>query len=261
MIAIGIITTCSYAITFHLTNNTTQKKFSTQDTSVKVATEPTSVATKSTSKPLFTEPTTQTESPKVNNNSTSTLIETFTPICQYPELPTGCEITSLTMVLNHYGFNIDKGELSDLYLNKGAVGTVDFRTSFVGDPRDSNSYGCYASVIVDCANNYLSNQNSDMRAVDITNTEFEQLFEYTKVNIPVILWCTYELKEGHFSVTWNVEGENLTWYTPEHCMVLLGEENNLVYTADPASGEIIAYDKNLLKMRYEELFKQAVIIQ
>ncbi len=82
--------------------------------------------------------------------------EKFKAICQYPELPTGCEITSLAMVLNHYKYKVDKGTLSDKYLNKGEVGKVDPRKQFEGDPRDGNSYGCYAPVIVDTANKYLS---------------------------------------------------------------------------------------------------------
>lgn len=196
-----------------------------------------------------------------NIDASKKLIDSFNPICQYPELPTGCEITSLTMVLNYYGYAVDKGQLSDNYLDKGEVGTVDFRKSFEGDPRDSNSYGCYAPVIVNTANKYLAENGSEMRAVDITNTNFEELFEYTDVGIPVVLWCTYELAHGHFSVTWNVDGKDLTWFTPEHCMVLLGQKGNKVIVADPASGEIKSYKKSLLEKRYEELFRQAIIIQ
>ena len=75
----------------------------------------------------------------------------FTAICQYPELPTGCEVTSLSMVFNHYGHPCDKCDIADYYLTKGEVGTVDFHEAFEGDPRDESSYGCYANVIVKAA--------------------------------------------------------------------------------------------------------------
>ena len=39
-----------------------------------------------------------------------------TPIYQEPELPAGCEITSLDMLLNYLGFDVDKVDLSDKYL-------------------------------------------------------------------------------------------------------------------------------------------------
>lgn len=196
-----------------------------------------------------------------NESENNKLINSFKALCQYPELPTGCEITSLTMVLNYYGFDVDKCDLSDNYLDKGKVGTVDFRMIFEGDPRDKDSYGCYAPVIVNTANKFLRSQSSSLKAAEITDTEFEDLFEYTNKGVPVMVWCTYELAQGHFSVTWNVDGQDMTWYTPEHCMVLLGQKDDKAVTADPASGEIKEYDKELLKTRYEELFKQAVIIQ
>lgn len=42
----------------------------------------------------------------------------FRPIIQYPDLPTGCETTSLTMVLNYLGYPVDKLDLADHYLDK-----------------------------------------------------------------------------------------------------------------------------------------------
>ena len=71
----------------------------------------------------------------------------FQNIQQNPELPTGCEVTSLAMVLNHLGYKIDKCILADDFLNKGEIGSTDFSEAFVGNPRDDEGYGCYANVI------------------------------------------------------------------------------------------------------------------
>ena len=43
-------------------------------------------------------------------------INSFDIIFQMPELPTGCEITALTMVLNYYGMEADKVEMATKYL-------------------------------------------------------------------------------------------------------------------------------------------------
>ena len=184
----------------------------------------------------------------------------LTPVCQYPELPTGCEVTALATVLQYYGFSADKCDLADNYLDKGAVGTVDFHTIFVGDPRSEYSYGCYAPVIVKAANKYLDEQDTELKAYDITGTEFEKLFKYTEKNIPVLVWCTIDLKPGHYTTTWNIDGKDITWYASEHCMVLLGQGENYVYAADPTTGTIETYSKKLMETRYKELFEQAVII-
>ena len=190
----------------------------------------------------------------------SNLKNTLNPICQYPELPTGCEVTALATVLQYYGFNADKCDLADNYLDKGPVGTVDFHTAFPGDPRNKYSYGCYAPAIVTAANRYLEKQDTELKAYDITGIVFEELFSYTEKNIPVIVWCTIDLKPGHYTTTWNIDGKDITWYASEHCMVLLGQGGNYVYAADPTTGTIETYSKNLMETRYKELFEQAVII-
>lgn len=185
----------------------------------------------------------------------------FTPICQYPELPTGCEVTSLAMVLNYYNVNCDKCEISDHYLTKGDVGTVDFHQAFEGDPRDENSYGCYANVIVETANKIIADKGAILSVKDLTDTPLEELYSFIDNDIPVIVWGTQDCQEGHFSVTWNVNGQELTWFTPEHCMVLLGYDENSVWVADPIYGDIRSYDKTTFERSYNSLFKQAIVIK
>lgn len=188
-------------------------------------------------------------------------IESFQPICQYPELPTGCEMTSLAMVLNYNNVATDKCDLSDNYLDKGPVGTVDFHVAFEGDPRDENSYGCYAPVVVNTANRYLGSEQSGLKASDISGAELEDLFKYIDLNIPVIVWGTQDCREGYYSVTWNVDGKELTWFTPEHCMVLTGYDDSMVWVSDPIYGDVRSYDRAVFKNRYDSLQKQAVIIK
>ena len=185
----------------------------------------------------------------------------FTAISQYPELPTGCEVTSLAMVLQHYGINIDKCDIGDKYLDKGEVGTVNFYEAFEGDPRDENSFGCYAPVIVNAAQRILAENNSALKVNEVTGGELESLFAYIDRGVPVIVWGTQDCQPGHYSVTWNVNGEDLTWFTPEHCMVLVGYSDSAVWIADPIYGEVKVYDKEVFKSCYNSLYKQAVVIE
>ena len=43
-------------------------------------------------------------------------------LLQNPELPSGCEVTSLTVALNYLGYDIDKITMCDTYLDMGAIG-------------------------------------------------------------------------------------------------------------------------------------------
>ncbi len=189
------------------------------------------------------------------------LYKNFPTVCQYPELPTGCEITALTMVLNFYDFCVDKCTLSDDYLEKGPAWSTDFHEAFAGEPRSTYSYGCYAPAIEKAANKYLIEQGSSLRAKELKNFEFDDLFHFTENNIPVLVWTTINLAQGYYTASWEANGKTVTWYACEHCMVLLGQVGDLVYTGDPTNGNITAYDKELFRKRYKELFSQSVVIQ
>ena len=76
-------------------------------------------------------------------------------ILQNPELPTGCEVTSLAIILNYLGYDIDKVLLSDLFLPKGEIGKTHPDKAFIGNPKDKSAYGANAPVLVNTANDYL----------------------------------------------------------------------------------------------------------
>lgn len=190
------------------------------------------------------------------------LIRNMKPLGQHPTLPTGCEITALTTVLNYYGYNVSKETMSDKYLEKGPAWNTDFREKFAGEPRSEYSYGCYAPVIVKAANKYLTEKGSKLRAKELKGVEFDALFEYTERGIPVLVWTTIDLWQGYYTATWTcTNGKTVTWYANEHCMVLLGHDATKVYVADPTHGDIRSYNRELFKTRYKELFSQAVVIQ
>ena len=188
-------------------------------------------------------------------------VYTLKPICQYPALPTGCEMTSLAMVLDFMGVKADKCDLADKYLDKGPVGKVNFWKAFVGNPRNARSYGCYAPVVVNTANRYLRAKNSSMRATYYAGKTLEFLTSYTRAGYPVIVWCTIDCRQARDTATWVVNGEKIRWRSPQHCVVFLGIKNGKAVIADPTYGRIKLYDKELFRRSYTALYEQAVIIR
>ncbi len=192
-------------------------------------------------------------------------------ISQYPELPTGCEVTALTILLNHLGYQANKLDLArnylpkqDFYWKNGIYYGADFRTTFAGNPESEYSYGCYAPCIVTTANNYLNNIGSDSIAQDISGADFDTLLtEYIDNDKPVLIWITSSnLHESSLTTKWTTpNGEQVQWRAYEHCVVLTGYDlnNGLIYVSDPMYDNI-AYDYNKIKLRYNEMGQQSVYI-
>lgn len=183
-------------------------------------------------------------------------------ILQEPELPTGCEVTALTMALHYCGYSVSKEKLADRYLEKAQPGTVSYRTAFWGDPRKEDSFGCYAPVITKAANQFLAKKKSPCMAYNLTGTSFDDLLKEIRMGYPVIVWgCMYINGEIVFSYGWEIQGETVTWPSNEHCMLLIGfdMDTNSVIVCDPLAG-VVSYDKSAFQHHYETLEQQAIVI-
>lgn len=191
-------------------------------------------------------------------------------LSQEGEYPTACEIVSAVMVLSYYGYNVSIDDFIDDYLPKadifvntetGLLTSTSPTQAFIGDPRSSGGYGCYAPVIVSALNNAVGNT---ALAMDTTNTDIDTLVDnYVKRNIPVLLWASINLAPTSVGDSWILEdtGEWFTWTAGEHCMVLVGADQNYYYFNDPYnSNGTVKYHKNLVTKRWEELGKQSVVL-
>ena len=182
-------------------------------------------------------------------------------LLQNPELPNGCEITSLTTVLNFYGFNVTKTVMSDNYLPKSDI-NKDFWKVYIGDPRRNDSFGCYAQPITDAANKYLGEQGSNLKAYNNSYTPFEDLLSEVQKGNPVIMWGTLDMRQPYYSYVWTrSDGERYQWITPEHCFVLIGYdlEKGTAIISDPMRG-ISEHPLTTVKSRYVALYSQCVMI-
>lgn len=195
-----------------------------------------------------------------------------TNILQNPELPTGCECVSLTILLNHLGFSVNKMTLArsylpklDFYWSNGVYYGADFRYTFAGNPESANSYGCYAPCIATTADRYFSANGFKGKAYNITGMPFDSLLnEYISDDIPVLIWITSSnLHETQLTSIWTTpSGEKVQWLAYEHCVVLTGYDKtkNLVYVSDPLMGNV-SYDYSRIKQRYIDMGEQSICIK
>lgn len=200
-------------------------------------------------------------------------------VLQNPELPHGCEVTGLTSLLSYYDVEADKCELADVWLPKGIWGETNFRKAFVGDPRKKvASAGCFATVIADTANRYLTegavqtagkdttdasnklNTDGSLHAVAKEGVSFEELLSMIQ-EAPVLAWTTMNLQAPYIAQVWEVDGEELYWQNLEHCVVLTGydAEKGVLYGTDPLYGPC-EYDMKLFSVRFQTMYSQVVQI-
>lgn len=192
-------------------------------------------------------------------------------ILQLPELPVGCEITALTILLRHCGFDAEKTDLAKNYLPKswgnaryedGKTYKDSFYDYFIGDPFGTG-YGCFSYAIEKAANAYIADHGGGFTVKNISGSHPDVLYDYLAAGTPVLCWATDGMIEPEYYETWydNATGEQLDWYLNEHCFVLAGFNisGDLVTLNDPMKG-IIDYNINKFETRYDQMHRQAIVI-
>lgn len=190
-------------------------------------------------------------------------------ILQYPELPRGCEVTSLAMVLNYWGINANKLELAKNIkkdttpYSRDVNGKITFGNpydGFVGDMYNirNNGYGVYHGPIAELLEEYAPNQT-----IDVTGISMDNLLYFVSKGMPVwvVANSTYKpLEENMFEI----------WHTPtgivkityrEHAVVITGYSEKHIYLNDPLrSQKNIKVDKNKFIESWLQMGSQAVVL-
>jgi uncharacterized protein YvpB len=159
-------------------------------------------------------------------------------IMQYPELPRGCEITSLTMLLQFYG--VDKGKMELLpEMNRDTTpieynldGSIKYwgnpYVGFVGDiTLDSVGFGIYHSALFDLLATYIPS------ALDLTGGFFQDLEQQIAQGIPVMVWTTVRYEVPDKWVEWDTPAGPIRTTFQEHAVLLVGFDEENVYVNDP----------------------------
>ncbi|WP_083588828.1 C39 family peptidase [Clostridium sp. Marseille-P3244] len=194
----------------------------------------------------------------------------FAVILQMPQLPTGCEITALTMILGYYGYVVDKTVMASDYLpvlpaefyqgTDGKLYGPDMEDHFVGDPA-SSGYVCGPGAIVAAGNRYLAEQGSRMRVEDMTGASPETLYRLVARGIPVLVWVTIGMKERREVQGWYTEdGRYMEWSSNDHGAVLIGYSEDTVTVADPILG-LRVYSRSMFERVFASRENQCVILR
>lgn len=154
-------------------------------------------------------------------------------ILQNPELPNGCEITAATIALNYLGFPVDKVTMASRYLPQQAeYWATDPDVAFMGNPAYLLAYYCNPGPVVEAVNAYLDDQGSAYRAVDISGTPAEELYDWVAEGAPVVVWTTRGCMTPTYSTNFMMADGTLP-YSNSHCVVLTGYDSEGCYVADP----------------------------
>jgi len=189
-------------------------------------------------------------------------------VLQNPELPNGCEITSLTAILNYYGIKIDKMKVNDylpkskVYTSNGVMYGPDPNKAYAGDPKNKDGgYYVYAPPLVEVANQILAENNADFRAMDITKATKEELINYVKSGVPVLTLVTIDWKKPTTLGYWIIDGtkNKHNIYKNLHAVVMTGYENGKVTIMNPLKG-IEKIDEKTFFRSYEQLGSHALVV-
>lgn len=191
-------------------------------------------------------------------------------VMQKPELPHGCEITSLTAILNYFRFPVTKMEMSEKYLPKQEFKKIngkrigpDPHTAFAGDPANLKT-GMYvfAEPIVAAAKQVAKDKQIPLHVYNVSGQSKETLLQYVKKGIPVVVWVTLDLSKPRTYGSWTIQGTDTKHnaFVNLHAVVLTGYEDGKVFVMDPLHG-YLSHDEDLFFSSYKELGSQAVAIQ
>ncbi|WP_442602256.1 C39 family peptidase [Paenibacillus sp. KN14-4R] len=156
-------------------------------------------------------------------------------VYQMPELPRGCEVTSLTMLLQFAGVNVGKMELASNmpkipFMDDDLHG--DMNEGFVGDMYsfDNPGLGVYSDAVFKLGSSYLPNQ-----LVNVTGKDMKDL--YTMIDHGSPVWVitngSYaELPESSFQ-TWDTANGPVKVTYREHSVVMTGYDKDYIYINDP----------------------------
>lgn len=183
--------------------------------------------------------------------------------------PTGCEAVSATMLLQFKGYDVTVEDIVEntptqergKYMHENQVYAGNPFEVFVGHPskgKSEGSYGCFAEPIVVAMQKFAGN-----KVKNISGCDEETLFSYIDKGEPVVVWGIKNAGDIEEGVTWKYPDGSGSFkeLIGEHCFVLIGYDEQLVYLDDPSAGRHVEQPKEKFIKNWKALYSQAIIVE
>ena len=190
-------------------------------------------------------------------------------IDQSVKYPTGCESVSAVMLLRFLGYEMTVDdfirsclECRNMEMRDGVLYGPDPNECFCGSPYDEDSFGIYAKGLKKALERAAGER---YRFLDETGTSMQEIIhKYIDRDIPVIFWACINMRKEIRGPEWRLldTGEKFCWTSNEHCMLLIGYDEEMYYFNDPYENNgVIGYPKKLVEKRHAVQHSMALGVQ
>ncbi|WP_445291245.1 C39 family peptidase [Bacillus cereus] len=196
-----------------------------------------------------------------SNNDEKVILSNVPLIQQLPELDRGCEVTSLAMMLQYAGVSVDKMTLANEikkvdFIDDGVRGNPN--EGFVGNiyTFSESGYGVYHGPLFQLAEKCLPN-----KAVDLTGKNIEEIYKSIKAGQPVVMItnATFAPLDADEFTTWETNSGDVSITYNEHCIVLIGYDQESVYIRDPLEGSLdVKVPRETFEQAWAQMGSQAI---
>ena len=182
---------------------------------------------------------------------------------QMPDLPNGCEVTSLSMLMNYYGIRVSKNELAETIqhvdsFTDGGKYRGNPHQGFVGHMTIANAGWCvYNEPLYNVARKYTSHIEN------ITGSDFLSLLKLVSTGHPVMIITTTTFNKVNNMQTWDTNTGKVNVTPSSHACVITGysKPKKVVYVNNPYGYKNQPVNWKNLQASYNQQGRQALYIR
>lgn len=150
-------------------------------------------------------------------------------ISQMPELPTGCEMTTVAMLLQYKGIKISKFQVADQ-----TPRSMNANAGFIGDPYSPTGGWVFPQGIAPVVNKYLG------KSVDLTGASTSTIYKKLIQGHPVVVWM------ANFNTFSN------------HAIILTGYNKKSIFYNNPWTGKKEKISKSEFMIHWNDNERRAL---
>ena len=177
-----------------------------------------------------------------------------------PRLYNGCEVTSLTMILNYSGFDVSKNEAArrlprvPLTYDNGLKGNPN--AGFVGNLEDGPGLSVYHGPIFTLAKEFAGNS-----VKDLTGTPVQELYDQIDRGFPVWIMTNTEFQPVNNWERWSTPQGEIKVTFSVHSVVITGYSKKYVYINNPYGQKNQQLPRDDFEKAWKQMGSQAIVVQ